>query len=186
MVNYAETIIYKIVCKDLTIKSVYVGHTTNFRRRKHNHKSVCDNENRKEYNLNVYKFIRENGGWNNFEMIMVEEYNCENSLQAHQRERYWVETLNADLNYQIPSRTIREWYDDNREELTERKKKYYENNKEEILQQHKKYREENKSVILEKKKEKIICECGYETTRTNIARHQRSEKHLKLIEDRTE
>ena len=29
-IDYSNTIIYKIVCKDPLIKDVYVGHTTNF------------------------------------------------------------------------------------------------------------------------------------------------------------
>ena len=33
-INYQNTIIYKIRCKDLNIKDVYVGHTTNFIQRK--------------------------------------------------------------------------------------------------------------------------------------------------------
>lgn len=167
MVNYAETIIYKIVCKDLTIKNVYVGHTTNFRRRKCNHKKCCNNKNYKYHNLNVYKFIRENGGWNNFEMIMIEEYNCENKLQAHQRERYWIETLNADLNCIIPTRTQKEYNDINKEQIIEYQKKWYEENKNKIL-------------------EKIICECGCEVVKGQLFRHQRTKKHLKLIEDKTE
>jgi hypothetical protein len=34
MPNYQNTVIYKIVCNDLSIKDLYVRHTTNFRKRK--------------------------------------------------------------------------------------------------------------------------------------------------------
>ena len=37
-IKYNNTLIYKIVCNDLNIKDVYVGHTTDFRRRKNCHK----------------------------------------------------------------------------------------------------------------------------------------------------
>ena len=37
-VDYLNTIIYKIVCKDLSISDVYVGQTTNFTKRKSQHK----------------------------------------------------------------------------------------------------------------------------------------------------
>ena len=43
-INYQKTIIYKIVSKDLNFTDVYVGHTTNFTKRKENHKSDCKNE----------------------------------------------------------------------------------------------------------------------------------------------
>ena len=41
-------------------------------------------------------------------MVMVEQFSCDNRLQADQRERYWIETLNANLNSRIPSRTQQE------------------------------------------------------------------------------
>jgi predicted GIY-YIG superfamily endonuclease len=37
MVNYIKTIMYKIVCKDLTVKAGYVGGTTDFTSRKKEH-----------------------------------------------------------------------------------------------------------------------------------------------------
>ena len=42
-IDYSNTIIYKITCKDSTVKDVYVGHTTNFVQRKHSHKQSCIN-----------------------------------------------------------------------------------------------------------------------------------------------
>src|ERR1700752_274161 len=107
-IDYKNTIIYKIVCKDINIKDLYVGSTTNFIKRKYCHKSRCNNIKSKNYNSVVYKFIRDNKGWNNWDMIMVEEYPCENNLQKLQRERYWIETLQAKLNIQIPILTKEE------------------------------------------------------------------------------
>jgi len=43
MVNYEKSTIYKIVCKDVNIKDCYVGSTTNFNRRKQEHKYNCNN-----------------------------------------------------------------------------------------------------------------------------------------------
>ena len=39
--DYSNTIIYKIFCKDETVNDVYVGHTTNFIQRKYAHKILC-------------------------------------------------------------------------------------------------------------------------------------------------
>ena len=36
-IDYSNTIIYKISCKDTSITDIYVGHTTNFIQRKHTH-----------------------------------------------------------------------------------------------------------------------------------------------------
>lgn len=108
-INYSKTIIYKIVSLDPNIKDCYIGSTTDFFKRKANHKHNCYNEKGKKYNFKLYEFIRANGDWNNFDMIMIETYPCENSLQAHQRERHHFESLGATLNAQVPSRSKSEY-----------------------------------------------------------------------------
>ncbi len=80
--DYSNTIIYKIVCKDLEIKDCYVGHTTNFIQRRGQHKSACNIENSKNYNYNVYNCIRNNSGWDNWDMIEVEKYSCNDKNEA--------------------------------------------------------------------------------------------------------
>ena len=62
VIDYSNTIIYKIVCNDPNITDCYVGSTTNIVKRRQSHKSVCNNENSKLFNFYVYQFIRENGG----------------------------------------------------------------------------------------------------------------------------
>jgi hypothetical protein len=90
---YSNTIIYKIYCKDNNITDTYVGHTTNFLKRKEAHKCGCKNLNNK-----VYKSIRENGGWNNWNMVEIAKYNCNNLLEARMKEQQHYEELNATLN----------------------------------------------------------------------------------------
>lgn len=46
---------------------------------------------------------------------------------------------------------IKKYYEDHKEELTEKNKKYQEENREKILEQRKKYREENKEKIIEQR-----------------------------------
>ena len=43
-IDYSNTIIYKIFCKDPEIKDIYIGHTTNFVQRKYAHKNNCSND----------------------------------------------------------------------------------------------------------------------------------------------
>ena len=68
-IDYSNTIIYKITCKDLENKDVYVGHTTNFVQRKHAHKQCCNNESKNDCKL--YKTIKEKGGWSNWKMEII-------------------------------------------------------------------------------------------------------------------
>ena len=101
--KYSNTVIYKIVCKDVNINLVYVGHTINIKQRRITHKSNCNNaKNEIYYNLKVYKEIRKNGGWSNFNMIEIEKYPCSNKYEACKREKYYYEKLNANLNSVVP------------------------------------------------------------------------------------
>ena len=97
-IDYSNTIIYKIVCVDPLIKDLYIGHTTNFVQRKYAHKQTCNNTKSPCYNLKLYKTIRENGNWCNWEMIIVNFYNCKDHLEARQKEQEYFISLNATLN----------------------------------------------------------------------------------------
>ena len=84
-INYDNTMFYKICCKDPAITENYVGHTTNWNKRKQLHKESCNNVNIKQHNYPVYKFIRENGGWNNWDMILIDRCSCVDELEAKQK-----------------------------------------------------------------------------------------------------
>ena len=152
-INYSKAIIYKLCCKNPEITDIYVGSTTHFRKRKNDHKKTCNNQKNKRHHLKVYQFIRDNGGWNNWEMIEIEKYEAVDKLDLHKRERYWLEELQASLNGHIPSRTRKEYREENKEKIAQLKKEHYENNKEKIAQLHKEYYEENKEKIIQKNKE---------------------------------
>ena len=170
MPNYNKSMIYKLCCNDPSIKDVYVGSTTNFTRRKHDHKNNCNNEKDKSYNRYVYRFIRDNGGFENWSMILVEEVCCENKKQLHTIEREWFENLHATLNKQVPNRT-------NKEYQKEYQKEYYQNNKDKTKEKNKQYRENNKDKI----KEKITCICGTKFRKADLSTHKKTKKHRKLI-----
>ena len=97
-ITYVNTIIYKIVCKNTEITDCYVGHTTNIKSRKAEHKYASISEDCKSYNLKLYQTIRKNGGWDNWDMIEIEPYPCECKREAEIREHYWYFELKATLN----------------------------------------------------------------------------------------
>lgn len=164
VIDYSNTIIYKLCCKDTNITDIYIGKTTNFTNRKRDHKKSTINRN--NYNFNVYKFIRSNGGWSNWDMIKIEIYKCDNALDASMRERYWIEELKPTLNIQIPLQTKPEYDKKNRE-----------NNKEIFKEKSKNDYERNKDRF----KEKINCNCGSCFCIRERPRHERSKKHLDYI-----
>ena len=154
MPKYENSVIYKLChYNDLENENIYIGSTTNFRSRKNKHKSDCNNENSKSYNLFVYQFIRDNGGWDEWQMIPIEIYPCNSNNELGIRERYHIELLKSKLNKVIPTRTDKEWVNDNKEKKSEYSKRYYDNNREKIAERDKKHYEANKEIILEKKKE---------------------------------
>jgi len=165
MPNYSDTVIYKIVCLDPTITEVYVGSTTNFHHRKLEHKNICCNENHQNYNLKIYTTIRENGGIDNWEMIEIESYPCENDEQKRERERYWYDVLKPSMNTHLPLQTKEERIEEIKEyHKTENYKQYqkeyreknYENNKEYQREyQREYYKTEKKREYNEKNKEKL-------------------------------
>ena len=96
--DYSNTIIYKISCKDHSITDLYVGHTINFVQRQMAHKNSCNNEKSSNYNCKLYQIIRENGGWNNWTMSIVNFFNCTNKTEAREKEQEYYKLLNANLN----------------------------------------------------------------------------------------
>ncbi len=158
MVNYNKSTIYKLCCKDTEITDEYVGSTTNFNRRKACHKSKCHSETGHSYNYRVYECIRDNGGWDNWDMVEIEKYCASDKNDLHKRERYWIEILKSNLNKQIPSKT--------KDEIKEYQKEYWEE-----------YYEKNQEKIKEYASTKVVCECGAEITRGNLPRHKRSGDH---------
>jgi hypothetical protein len=151
MSNYSETIMYKIVCKDENITDCYVGHTIDFRQRKRQHKESCNNEKSIHYNNKLYQTIRSNGGLDNWNMIEIEKFPCENIFQAKSQEAYWIETLGASLNSRIPNRTQKEWYQDNKDIVLEKCKDYRNEHKEHLAETTKLWVEENKEYVADYK-----------------------------------
>ena len=211
-IKYQNTIIYKIVCNDLNVKDVYVGHTTDFRKRKNQHKSNCIKEDNHRHNLKIYKTIRENGGWDNWSVIEIEKFPCNDSNEASARERYWFELLQANLNMFYPQRKKEEYIENNKEHLREMqkiyrctnkdkikelqkiyrennkdnvkeyKKEFYEKNKDKIKERVALYKINNKDKIAARKKQQIVCDCGKTYTRGHTARHNKTKKHITFIE----
>jgi len=158
--KYANGKIYKLCCKDPTITEIYVGSTLNQYKRKNSHKAVCNNPNNRNYNLYVYQFIRENGGFDNWNIVILEEYPTENKNELVWKEREWIEQLKPVLNscsrpiitLEQRREYLKKYYEENSEQRRETSKKYYEENKEKVSENQKKYREENSEQRREKNK----------------------------------
>jgi hypothetical protein len=101
-IDFSNTVIYRIVCNDLSITECYVGHTTDFIRRKYAHKRTCNKEGKKSHTIKLYATINDTGGWDNWSMVEIEKYPCNSSNEACSREREWFERLGSSLNMISP------------------------------------------------------------------------------------
>ena len=142
-IDYSNTIIYKLVKNDdYDNASIYIGSTTDFIRRKNKHKSCCNCVTNRDHNNKKYQYIRDNGGWESFNMIEVEKFPCNDGNEARAREEYWRCRFNSQLNSirayrteeqrkEIDKERKREYreHDEYREYQKEYQKKYYYNKK---------------------------------------------------------
>jgi hypothetical protein len=135
--------VYKLCCVDTDIEEIYIGSTKNFNRRKTEHKSMCNNEKIPQYNMYVYQFIRDNGGFSNWSMIQLESVNYETKRDLEAHERRWIELLKPKLNKQLPCRTVKEYQKQYRQENAEKIKQYYQNNIDKMKQYKKQYYQNN-------------------------------------------
>jgi len=126
--KYDNGKIYKIV--DFTNGNIYIGSTVQtLTERLAQHKrdkrcSSCD--------------IIKNG---DYDIILIENYPCQSKEELEARERYYI--LNTEcVNLQIPGRTKKEYYEDNKEKIKKRIKEYRDKNKDRT----KEYREKNKDT----------------------------------------
>ncbi len=141
-------IMYRISVGDYT----YIGSTKDFKQRVSVHKY---DSNKKD--LKVYQMIREAGGFEKCEIVPIEEFECETTLEAHIREEHWRREYNANMNTRRAHRT-----------------------EEERIEQE---REQHKIQCKKRDNTKHTCECGKKYTHRNKTRHEKTQKHIKYLEE---
>ena len=125
---------------------------------------------------------------------LLEEINCENKNQLEKREGELIR-LHKDLcvNKIIVGRTRKEFYNDNIESIKAFSKQYKFDNKEKIKQykidnkesisiQSKQYYKDNIEIINAKASLPYLCACGLTLRTDRKAKHNKSAKHLKALE----
>ena len=153
--DFSNCYIYHIIDSNKVVH--YVGSTSNINSRKSKHKYECNNQNRPNYHYNIYKYIRENGGWDSFEMIPIRRIqNISNTTDLRIAEREEMEKFTGLKNmigsYTSPEEHLeqmRNWYENNKERHKETDRKWRENNKERKKETDRKWREKNAEKLSE-------------------------------------
>ena len=123
--------VYKIASVSRDVVKCYIGSTTNIIKRTRVHKYNATNETAPLYNKPLYKYIRENGGWDNFRVEKLEILS--NATLLHQIELFYIKLNSANcFNKNIPLRTIQQYQKDNILLLKQYQKDYKIKNKERL------------------------------------------------------
>lgn len=182
--------VYMIKCKDNRNNACYIGKTNDFKRRKLQHKHLCNNSKTKHYNYKLYQLIREFGGWDAFEMVEIKA--GLDADEAKDLEATLFRQLKPYMNTQYPGRTMGQYLEDNKERLAvqqvmktynnpEKAKAIWTKNNERrreiINKQMREHYKKNKVEILKKEKTKYKCVCGAYICHRNRKNHNKTQGH---------
>ena len=147
--DYSKAKIYKIL--NSVDDEIYVGSTCcNLSTRMAKHRYRAKEE--RSTNHKLYKKMNEIGQ-ENFSIILLDEFKeCQNIEQLRKKEREKIEELNPVLNNQVPSRTHKEWIEQNHERKKELDRKLYQNTREEKIEYQKQYAKNNPEKVKEYKR----------------------------------
>ena len=131
--TYLKGKIYKIINE--IDDEIYVGSTCNpLSKRMYDHKG---NINRKKETIKLYKHM-DKLDFDNFEIILVENYPCKSKDELNAREEYWRKQLKATLNMKMAFMTEEERKESKkRDKYIIKAKNYYEEHRDDINEKHK-------------------------------------------------
>lgn len=158
MPDYKNSKIYKLWSPEGN--EIYIGSTTQSlmtRHRQHRHKAKANATS--SILFEKYTDVR---------IELLEECSCDDKEQLLKKESDYIKSNNNCVNKRIESNTrqdtMKKWKDNNKEKY----KEIYTNYNEKV-------KEHNASPFL--------CECGIKVRLGDKARHQRSNRHIKLLEE---
>lgn len=190
MNKYNKGKIYKITSSNS--QDIYVGSTaqkylsSRFSIHLYDYKKYLKNE--FPY-MTVFDIIK----LGNCKIELIELYNCNNKIELELREKFYIKTLPNVINKYIPTRTIKEWRQENKEDQKIKQQKWRDDNidhvkekaHEDYLKNKDKYKNnakinrlKNKDSINIRLNEKIICECGQEIKRKSKSSHIKTKIHI--------
>jgi|TARA_R110000782_G_scaffold257494_1_gene346765 hypothetical protein len=157
--DYSNCYIYHIIDSDKVVH--YVGSTSNMNSRKSKHKYSCNTEHDRAYNLDIYKYIRDNGAWNAFEMVPIRKIeNISNKTELCIEEQAEINKftnlknkLGSYLSHEDHLEKTRIWHKNNREKVLQHQRSWKLNNPEKVTEQRRKHREANREAINERQRQ---------------------------------
>lgn len=99
-----EFFIYQITHK-LNPKQFYIGSTKHYSARKSKHKKNVNNKRGNNYWCSLYRYIRHNGGWQNFQMKIIDKGYSGTSDKIRAIEQFYMDKYKPTLNTKKASKS---------------------------------------------------------------------------------
>lgn len=207
-INYKNGKIYKLINPTYTNKC-YVGSTCKSlseRLSKHKNEWTRYLETGEKY-ISSYEIIRPSiedndihydcDPFDDVEIVLIEKYSCETKQELRKRERYHIERHDT-CNIDIPTRTDKEYREDNKERIKILQKQYRETHQEQIVKYREEYYTKNSDKVKQKaneyyaqNKDKVLAKitgithhcdiCNEDISSGGWRNHQLTKKHLSKI-----
>jgi len=182
--RYENGKIYKLVSNHTD--KIYVGSTCKERlcqrlaKHKKSYKEWLKDNNK--HNISSYRLFE----LGDVKIVLLESVNCKTKDELLKKEREYIEKFkDIIVNKVIPSRTIKEYREDNKQKIKEYKQQYHTEHKEKLKQKTYKYREEHieeyKNYKNKYVNELYDCECGRQIKKGNKYNHNKTKIHLENI-----
>ena len=97
-INYSNITLYKLYCKDESVRDIFVRSTSNLnvKRAIHKRNSITKPDDK------ISLVINANGGWEKWDTCILEHFSCNNSKELAEREKYWYNLLITQNLHKIP------------------------------------------------------------------------------------
>ena len=169
MPNYKNGKIYTI--RSHLTDEIYIGSTANSLHKKlNNHLSEFKRwrAGKTQYTTS-FKIIELGDAY----IELLELCPCADKNELNRRQGELIRAADNCVNKLIQGRTMKEYYQDNKDELLEKNKQYYQDTKAYTREQNRRWSEKNRDVI----NQKFDCHCGGKYTHTNRMAHFKTKKH---------
>ena len=144
--DYSKAKVYCI--RNYNDSDIYVGSTCQpLSKRMADHRTAMNHK--RDFNITLYVKVREQGA-NNFYIELLEDYPCQNKEQLGAKEGEYIRKIST-LNKRIEGRTIKEWREDNEENLKKNKQTY-----------------RQRDDVINRRKMRVDCSCGCEVRKEDI------------------
>ena len=100
--------------------------------------------------------------------IIVDDQKILSNVTIYCRSKEEKERISYQFNRKRKIQYQKDYHEENRERYTEYQQEYYQKRREELLS---------------KLKEKVICDCGKETSRSNLTAHKKTKIHQKRMDE---